>query len=165
VLILNGLGGNREWSGNSGRMAAIRGREKSGRESDTTLRGSGLVYTKEHSRKCPTCQLLYWYHSNDCGLRDTGGCKLPDSRGLREGCDSKELWKCVQKSKAPHAKPACGPPARSGRKGRRSSLGWVGVSSMAAGLRASQDPSRHVGRGSEKQIPRSARDDTGRRGE
>src|SRR6266436_5390198 len=55
--------------------------------------------------------------------------------------------------------------ARSGRKGRRSSLGWVGVSSMAAGLRASQDPSRHVGRGSEKQIPRSARDDTGRRGE
>src|SRR5260370_41327789 len=100
-------------------MAAIRGREKSGRESDTTLRGSGLVYTKEHSRKCPTCQLLYWYRSNDCGMRDTGGCRLPPSTGLGEGGDSKELRKCVQKTKTPTSKTTSGPPARAARSAER----------------------------------------------
>jgi len=28
------------------------------------------------------------------------GFKLGDGKGLREGCDSKELWKSVEKSKA-----------------------------------------------------------------
>jgi TIR domain-containing protein len=38
---------------------------------------------------------------------------------LQEGFDSKELWKSVQKSKAPHAKPAYGPPADLQNKGVR----------------------------------------------
>jgi len=46
---------------------------------------------------------------------------------LREGCDSKELWKCVQKSKTSHAKPACGPPARAGRGVKSRSLALLGM--------------------------------------
>src|SRR5229473_3795951 len=34
-------------------------------------------------------------------LFDTVGYKLAEGKGLREGWDSKELWKSVEKSKAP----------------------------------------------------------------
>jgi hypothetical protein len=33
--------------------------------------------------------------SNGCGSGDTVGLKLGDGKGLREGWDSKELWKSV----------------------------------------------------------------------
>ena len=34
--------------------------------------------------------------------------KLGDGKGLREGCDSKELWKSVEESKALYARSAHG---------------------------------------------------------
>jgi len=34
------------------------------------------------------------------GLFDTVGCKLVEGKGLREGWDSKELWKSVEKAEA-----------------------------------------------------------------
>jgi hypothetical protein len=43
--------------------------------------------------------------SNGRGLFDTVGFKWAEGKGLREGCDSKELWKSVEKSKTlPFAK-------------------------------------------------------------
>jgi hypothetical protein len=44
-------------------------------------------------------------------LFETVGFKLVEGKGLREGRDSKELWKSVDKSKAPRAKPAREAPA------------------------------------------------------
>ncbi len=54
-----------------------------------------------------------WYHDKyrlsttnylvirmEYDIRDTVGHKLADRKGLREGWDSNELWKIVEKSKA-----------------------------------------------------------------
>jgi len=41
---------------------------------------------------------------------DTVGFKLAEGKGLREGWDSKELWKSVEKSNTSRAKPALGAP-------------------------------------------------------
>ena len=40
------------------------------------------------------------------------GFKLVEGKGLREGWDSKELWKSVEKSNTPRAKPARGAPGK-----------------------------------------------------
>ena len=42
------------------------------------------------------CQELLVSDSNRCVSGDTVGLKLGDSKGLREGCDSKELWKTAR---------------------------------------------------------------------
>jgi hypothetical protein len=57
------------------------------------------------------------------------GFKLAEGKGLREGWDSKELWKSVERSKAPRANPTHGhplvllAPCRCGEK-----LGLIGPS-------------------------------------
>jgi len=39
--------------------------------------------------------------SNGRGRVDTVGFKLAEGKGLREGCDSKELWKSVESQRSP----------------------------------------------------------------
>ena len=43
--------------------------------------------------------------SNGRGRVDTVGYKLAEEKGLREGCDSKELWKSVERANALAAEP------------------------------------------------------------
>jgi hypothetical protein len=43
-------------------------------------------------------------------LFETAGVKLSEGKGLREGWDSKGLWKSVEKLGAPRTKPISGAP-------------------------------------------------------
>ncbi|SRR6266849_5349369 len=95
--------------------AATVGGEKGGRESDSTLRSSGLVYTRKNSRNYPACQLLYWYDSNELWKRvRTDPPQEPVERAfqihfscIREAATRQKRVRMTRNLKTPHVKTAC----------------------------------------------------------